>query len=262
MTDTIKYDVADRIATITLNRPELMNAFTWEMVGAWADALQRAQADDGVQVIVVTGAGKAFCSGGDINNMGDRQSRTPLMRKNELMANVHRIPLALEAIDKPVIAAVNGAATGAGMDLALQCDLRFAAASARFGETYVRVGLVPGAGGTWFLPRLVGTAKALELFWTGDLIDAAEAERIGVVNKVLPDAELMPHVRAVATKIANGPPLSIRFIKRAVYQGMRIDLRTSLDLISSHFAVVSASADHKEAVQAWREKRKPNFTGS
>ncbi len=262
MTDTIKYDVADRIATITLNRPELMNAFTWEMVGAWADALQRAQADDEVQVIVVTGAGKAFCSGGDINNMGDRQSRTPLMRKNELMANVHRIPLALEAIYKPVIAAVNGAATGAGMDLALQCDLRFAAASARFGETYVRVGLVPGAGGTWFLPRLVGTAKALELFWTGDLIDAAEAERIGVVNKVLPDAELMPHVRAVATKIANGPPLSIRFIKRAVYQGMRIDLRTSLDLISSHFAVVSASADHKEAVQAWREKRKPNFTGS
>ncbi len=262
MTDTIKYDVADRIATITLNRPELMNAFTWEMVGAWADALQRAQADDEVQVIVVTGAGKAFCSGGDINNMGDRQSRTPLMRKNELMANVHRIPLALEAIDKPVIAAVNGAATGAGMDLALQCDLRFAAASARLGETYVRVGLVPGAGGTWFLPRLVGTAKALELFWTGDLIDAAEAERIGVVNKVLPDAELMPHVRAVATKIANGPPLSIRFIKRAVYQGMRIDLRTSLDLISSHFAVVSASADHKEAVQAWREKRKPNFTGS
>lgn len=262
MTDTIKYDVADRVATITLNRPEVMNAFTWEMVSAWAEALQRAQADDAVQVIVVTGAGKAFCSGGDINNMGDRQSRTPLMRKNELMANVHRIPLALETIDKPVIAAVNGAATGAGMDLALQCDLRFAAASARLGETYVRVGLVPGAGGTWFLPRLVGTAKALELFWTGDLIDAAEAERIGIVNKVLPDAELMTHVRAVATKIANGPPLSIRFIKRAVYQGQRIDLRTSLDLISSHFAVVSASADHKEAVQAWREKRKPTFTGS
>jgi len=120
---------------------------------------------------------------------------------------------------------------------------------------------VPGAGGTWFLPRLVGTAKALELFWTGDLIDAAEAERIGIVNKVLPDDQLMTHVREVAAKIARGPQLSIRFIKRAVYQGARIDLRTSLDLISSHYAVVSSSADHKEAVAAYLEKRKPSFTG-
>ncbi len=261
MTDTIRYDVAERIATITLNRPERMNAFTWEMVDAWADALTRAQRDDDVAVIVVTGAGKAFCSGGDINNMGERQDRTPLQRKNELAAHVHRIPLALESVDKPVIAAINGAATGAGMDLALQCDLRYAAASARLGETYVRVGLVPGAGGTWFLPRLVGTAKALELFWTGDLIDAAEAERIGIVNRVVADGELPDHVRAVALKIANGPPLSVRFIKRAVYQGTRIDLRTSLDLISSHYAVVSSSADHKEAVAAYLEKRKPKFEG-
>ena len=261
MSDTIQYDVADRIATITLNRPERMNAFTSEMVDAWADALTRSQADDDVAVIIVTGAGKAFCSGGDIRGMGERQDRTPLQRKSELAAHVHRIPLALESVDKPVIAAVNGAATGAGMDLALQCDLRFAAAGARFGETYVRVGLVPGAGGTWFLPRLVGTAKALELFWTGDLIDAAEAERIGIVNKVVPDADLIAHVRGVAAKIANGPPLSVRFIKRAVYQGQRIDLRTSLDLISSHYAVVSSSADHKEAVQAYLDKRKPKFEG-
>ena len=183
------------------------------------------------------------------------------MRKNELAGHVHRIPLALESVDKPVIAAINGAATGAGLDLALQCDLRFAAASARLGETYVRVGLVPGAGGTWFLPRLVGTAKALELFWTGDLIDAAEAERIGMINKALPDDGLMNHVRSVAEKIARGPQLSVRFIKRAVHQGARIDLRTSLDLISSHYAVVSASADHKEAVAAYLEKRKPSFTG-
>ena len=261
MHEHLRYDVVDRIATITLNRPERMNAFTWEMVDAWAEALVEAQRNDDVHVIIVTGAGKAFCSGGDIQSMGQRQERTPLMRKNELAGHVHRIPLALESVDKPVIAAINGAATGAGLDLALQCDLRFAAASARLGETYVRVGLVPGAGGTWFLPRLVGTAKALELFWTGDLIDAAEAERIGMVNKAVPDEELMGHVRAVAEKIARGPQLSVRFIKRAVYQGQRIDLRTSLDLISSHYAVVSSSADHKEAVQAYLEKRKPNFTG-
>ncbi|HWG81126.1 MAG TPA: enoyl-CoA hydratase [Stellaceae bacterium] len=261
MTDTIRYEVADRIATITLNRPERMNAFTWEMTDAWAAALAEAQKDDAVHVVIVTGAGKAFCSGGDIQGMGERKDRTPLERKSELVGHVHRIPLTLEAMDKPVIAAVNGAATGAGMDLALQCDLRYAASSARLGETYVRVGLVPGAGGTWFLPRLAGTAKALELFWTGDLIGAEEAERIGIVNKVVRDDQLMAHVREVAAKIAKGPPLSIRFIKRAVYQGQRIDLRTSLDLISSHYAVVSSSADHREAVAAYLEKRKPSFTG-
>jgi len=262
MHEHLSYETADRIATITLNRPDRMNAFTWEMVDAWAAALTEAQRDDAVHVIIVTGAGKAFCSGGDIQGMGERQERTPLQRKNELAGHVHRVPLALESVDKPVIAAINGAAAGAGLDLALQCDLRYAAESARLGETYVRVGLVPGAGGTWFLPRLVGTAKALELFWTGELISAAEAEHIGMVNKVLPDAELMSHVREVAEKIARGPQLSVRFIKRAVYQGARIDLRTSLDLISSHYAVVSSSADHKEAVRAYLEKRKPNFSGS
>src|ERR1700730_18617840 len=259
MHEHLGYAVQGRIATITLNRPERMNAFTWEMVDAWAEALQEAQKNDQVHVIIVTGAGKAFCSGGDIQNMGQRQERTPLMRKNELAGHVHRIPLALESVDKPVIAAINGAATGAGLDLALQCDLRFAAASARLGETYVRVGLVPGAGGTWFLPRLVGTAKALELFWTGDLVDAHEAERIGLVNQVVPDAELMTATRALAEKIARGPQLSIRFIKRAVKEGMHSDLRAALDLISSHYAVVATSADHREAVNAYLEKRKPVF---
>ena len=134
MSETIKYDVADRIATITLNRPERMNAFTWEMTDAWADALIEAQHNEAVHVVIVTGAGKAFCSGGDIQGMGERQDRTPLQRKEELAGHVQRIPLALEAMDKPVIAAINGAATGAGMDLALQCDLRFAASSARLGE--------------------------------------------------------------------------------------------------------------------------------
>lgn len=262
MADQLKYEVADRIATITLNRPEKMNAFTPEMLSAWADALKESQIRDDVHVVVVTGAGKAFCSGGDIGAMGSRGERTPLTRKRELTGSVHRVPLAMAEMDKPVIAAMNGAAAGAGLDLALMCDLRYAAESARLGETYVRVGLVPGAGGTWTLPRRVGLAKALEMFWTGDLIDAREAERIGLVNKALPDAELMPYVMQVAAKIANGPPLSVRTIKRAVYQGQTIDFRTSLDLISSHYAVVTASNDHKEAVKAYLEKRKPVFTGT
>lgn len=261
MTDSIRFEIDGGIATITLNRPDRMNAFTWEMIDAWADALAECRANDAVAVVIVTGAGKAFCSGGDIGEMRKRGDRTPLERKGELESHVHKIPLALEALDKPVIAAINGAATGAGLDLALMADLRIVAESARLGETYVKVGLVPGAGGAWFLPRLVGTAKALELFWTGDIIDAREAERIGLVNRVVPDADLMTATHALAQRIASGPPLSIRFIKRAVKAGLRSDLRTALDLISSHYAVVSTSADHREAVAAYLEKRKPSFMG-
>ncbi len=261
MTDSLRFEIEGGIATITLNRPERMNAFTSDMIDAWADALAQCRTNAEVSVVIVTGAGKAFCSGGDIGEMRKRGDRTPLERKTELESHVHKIPLALEALDKPVIAAINGAATGAGLDLALMADLRIAAESARLGETYVRVGLVPGAGGAWFLPRLVGTAKALELFWTGDIIDAREAERIGLVNKVVPDAELMSATHALAKRIAGGPPLSIRVIKRAVKEGLRSDLRSALDLISSHYAVVATSADHREAVAAYLEKRTPSFTG-
>jgi len=259
MTEHLRFEIAERIATITLDRPERMNAFTFEMIDAWTAALVECRRNDAVRVVIVTGAGTAFCSGGDIVEMKDRLKNPPAQRKNELFNRIQRIPLALEDLDKPVLVAVNGVATGAGMDLALMGDIRYAAQSARFAETYVKVGLVPGAGGAHFLPRLVGTARALELFWTGDFIDAAEAERIGLVNKVLPDAELMPYVRAVATKIAQAPALSVRFIKRAVQQGMRSDLRSNLDLISSHYAVVTAGADHREAVEAFIAKRKPVF---
>ncbi len=261
MSDTIRFEIEGAIATITLNRPERMNAFTWEMIDAWADALEECGRNDAVAVVIVTGAGKAFCSGGDIADMKRRGTQTPLERKHDLQAHVHRIPFALEKLDKPVITAINGAATGAGMDLALMTDLRIAGESARLGETYVKVGLVPGAGGAWLLPRLVGAAKALELFWTGDLIDAREALRIGLVNRVVPDAELMTATRALAEKIAAAPPLSVRYIKRAVYQGLDSDLRTALDLISSHYAIVTGSDDHREAVAAFLEKRTPRFTG-
>jgi enoyl-CoA hydratase/carnithine racemase len=259
MTEHLRFEIADRIATITLDRPERMNAFTFEMIDAWAAALVECRRDDAVRVVIVTGAGKAFCSGGDIIAMQERLASPPAQRKNELFNRIQRIPLALEDLDKPVLVAVNGVATGAGMDLALMGDIRYAAQSARFAETYVKVGLVPGAGGAHFLPRLVGVAKALELFWTADFIDAAEAERIGLVNKVLPDAELMPFVRGVAAKIAHAPALSVRFIKRAVQQGLRNDLRSNLDLISSHYAVVTAAPDHREAVEAFIAKRKPVF---
>jgi 2-(1,2-epoxy-1,2-dihydrophenyl)acetyl-CoA isomerase len=225
------------------------------MIDAWRAAIEECRRDDAVKVVIVTGAGAAFCSGGDIVEMGDRLEQTPEQRKAELFDRIERIPLALEDLDKPVIAAVNGVATGAGMDMALMCDLRYAAQGARFAETYVNVGLVPGAGGAHFLPRLVGVSKALELFWTGDFIDAEEAMRIGIVNKVFPDAELMTQVEKIARKIAKAPPLTLRMVKRAIYQGMRNDLRTNLDLISSHYAVITATDRHKEAVRSFIAKR-------
>lgn len=245
----LKFSVDEGVGILLLNRPERMNAFTFEMIEAWTQALQRCRTDPDVKVVVVTGSGSAFCSGGDIVEMGDRLDQKPAQRKAELFEKVQRIPLTLEDLDKPVIAALNGVATGAGLDLALMCDLRYAARSARFAETYLKVGLVPGAGGAHFLPRLVGASKALELFLTGDFVDAEEALRIGMVNKIFDDSQLMDEVMAIARRIARAPHLPVRFIKRAIYQGLRADLRTSLDLISSHYAVVTSTDEHKAAVE-------------
>lgn len=249
MTANLSYTIEDGIARIVLDRPGRLNAFTFEMIDAWREALADARTNDQVAVVVVTGRGTAFCSGGDIVEMQDRLDQEPSRRKAELFERIERIPLALEDLDKPVIAALNGVATGAGLDLALMCDLRIAARSARFAETYVNVGLVPGAGGAHFLPRLVGTAKALELFWTGDFIDAHEALRIGMVNRVVEDDALEAETMTLARKIAKAPIQTVRMIKRAVLGGMRNDLRTNLDLISSHYAVVTAGEDHKAAVR-------------
>ncbi|WP_340110210.1 enoyl-CoA hydratase/isomerase family protein [Pikeienuella sp. HZG-20] len=256
MSENLKFQVDDDgIGRITLDRPERLNAFTFEMIDAWRDALERCRTDERVKVVIVTGAGGAFCSGGDIVEMEDRLEQTPAQRKAELFERIERIPLLLEDIDKPVIAAMNGAAAGAGLDMALMCDIRIAARSAKFGETYTKVGLVPGAGGTWFLPRLVGAAKALELFWTAEFLTAEEAHEIGMVNRVVDDADLMDAANEMARKIAAAPQQSVRMIKRAVLGGLRTDLRSHLDMISSHYAVITAGEDHKEAVRRFVRKR-------
>ena len=262
MSDEIRLEVAERIATITLNRPERRNAFTRSMIDAWAAALAECRDREDVHVVVVTGAGKAFCSGGDIQDlMGEGLEQAPAEQRATIGEHVHRIPLTLADMDKAVIAAINGAAIGAGLDLALAMDLRFAAASARFAETYVKVGLAPGAGGAHWLPRLVGQAKALELLWTGEAIDAAEAERIGLVNRVWPDDELMPRTMELARSLADSPTLAIRAIKRLVRDGIGGDLRAGLDRASATYGVLGSTDDHREAVKAFVEKRKPRFKG-
>ena len=258
----LEYAVADGIGTIRLNRPERKNAFTLAMVDQWAGLLGAARTDPDVRVLVLTGTGDAFCSGVDLERRHEGRPATALARKQVLTDQVHRIALAMEDLDKPVIAAVNGTAVGAGLDMALMCDMRVMARSARVSEGYIRVGMVPGDGGCYYLPRLVGVAKALELLLTGDFIDADEAARIGLVNQVVDESELDDAVLALARKIADGPPVVVRMIKRATYQSLRTDLRTSLDLISSHTGVVGLMSDSAEAIAAFREKRKPRYTGS
>src|SRR5216684_234343 len=260
MSQDLLYEVKDRVATITLNRPDKLNAFTRPMIEAWARALADAQQDDHVNVVVVTGAGRAFCAGGDVARMGEG-APAPLDHKNELWEHIHRIPRTLEAMDKPVIAMVNGVAVGAGMGMCLMCDLRIASDEARFSTGYVKVGLVPGDGDTYFLPRLIGTARALELLWTAEFIEAPRALELGIVNRVVPHDKLAEETYAFARRVADGPQIPVRMIKRLVYQSMRLDLRTHLDLVSSHMAVVRETEDHKEGVQAFKDKRPPKFTG-
>jgi 2-(1,2-epoxy-1,2-dihydrophenyl)acetyl-CoA isomerase len=253
--EEILFTKDDGIATITLNRPERKNAFTMSMIDQWSAVLEEWRQDTEVKVIVLTGAGDAFCSGVDFSATKTQQTEDgPFERKSVLWDKIHRIPLTLEDTDKPVIAALNGVAVGAGLDMALMCDLRFASEAARLSEGYVRVGLVPGDGGAYYLPRLVGVAKALELLWTGDFVDAQEAQRIGMVNRVYPADQLMEETYKFAKRLADGPGTVIRMIKRATYQSSRVDLRTALDLISSHMGVVRFTKDSQDAMKATMER--------
>lgn len=256
----VLYNVKDHIACITLNRPEVKNAFSHEMIQLWNQCLIRAREDGDVRVIIVTGKGDTFCSGGDIRDMAEGRLRSWDM-KHFLWEGVHRIALTLEDLDKPVIAAINGNAMGAGMDMALMCDIRICSDRARLAESYIHLGLVPGDGGAYYLPRLVGSSKALELLLTGEVIPPEEALELGIVNRVVPHENLMDETFAMAEKIARRPPVAVRMIKRAVFQALNSDLRSHLDYISSQLALLTETKDHLEAAKAFIEKREPQFTG-
>jgi enoyl-CoA hydratase/carnithine racemase len=253
--DTILYAVdADGIATLTLNRPDKHNAFTIPMVDRWAELLIQAEADPAVKVIVLTGAGRSFCAGGDLEEMKGFQSMDAQQKKDWLFRHVHNVIRNMERLDKPVIAAINGTARGAGLDFALMCDLRIAGQSTTLAESYINMGLIAGDGGTWFLPRLIGMARALELFWTGRVVKAEEAERIGLVNRVVPDDQLLPAVYELARQIAGQPQQAVRYFKRLLHQSATVPLTTHLDLISSHMAILEDSDDHRARVAAFLKK--------
>ncbi|MBM7700378.1 enoyl-CoA hydratase/isomerase family protein [Kurthia huakuii] len=262
------FEIENRIATITLNRPDSLNAFSEDMVLKWIQALEEVRDNDDIRVVILKGNGKAFCAGGDIKAMtagkgffesSDDISSTALARKNSLWKRIQRIPLLLEEIDKPVIAQMHGYAMGAGLDMALMCDIRIAADTAKFSESYIKVGIVPGDGGAYFLPRIVGVDKALDMLWTARVLDAAEAKEMNLVTYVVSEEELATFTQAYAEKLANSPGEVVRMVKRAVYQSQTMSLRTSLDYISSQMGIVTELADYKEGVQAVLEKRKPNF---
>lgn len=261
MSETVVSSVADKVATIRLNRPEKLNAFTDDMITTWVGLLEEYRVREDVNVIVITGTGRAFSTGGDVGKFSDYASNTAAAIKARLSENVQRLALKMQDIDKPVIAAVNGLATGGGVDIALMCDMRFAARSAKFAETYVKMGLIPGAGGAYYLPRIVGVAKALELFWSSESVNVEEALRIGLVNRVFDDDKLAAETQAFASKLARGAPLAVKLVKRILYRGLETDLRGALDLVASNMPVVRMSEDHQEAVAAFREKREPNFSG-
>lgn len=259
--ETVQYEVCDNVAIITLNRPDRMNTLGGTMKPDLARAfLDYARSDPRVRAVLLTGAGdRAFCAGADIKERaGNTVAGTEYFFAQRATHDLFRD---IEEFEKPVIAAINGVALGGGLELALCCDMRLASAEARFGLPEVKLGVIPAAGGTQRLPRLIGEARAKALILTSDLIDADTALRYGIVTTVLPHAELMPAALALAQRIAEQPPLAVRYAKRAISRGMQTDLDSGLEFERYAAAMIVDSEDRKEGMRAFVEKRKPVFAG-
>ncbi|MBI3075814.1 MAG: enoyl-CoA hydratase/isomerase family protein [Deltaproteobacteria bacterium] len=255
---TLLLDMTGGIATITLNRPQALNAMSLEMQGELEAVLDRVEREDAVRVVILTGAGeKAFMAGADIGDFRGMTGPQAVRYSQRIQGLVTR----LERLGRPVIAAVNGFALGGGCELAMACDIIYAAETARFGQPEINLGIIPGAGGTQRLPRLIGKQRAKELIFTGDLIDAREAYRLGLVGRVVPLADLQGEVRALAEKLATKAPVALRLAKEAVEEGSRAGLESGLALEAKAWGVCFSTADKEEGVAAFLEKRPPAFKG-
>jgi len=250
-----------RVATLILNRPERMNALNADLIVALNDALTRVEADPEINVVVLAGAGRAFCAGGDLAVIGKGRQENNVAELQPILRSGMNAVLKIRTMRQPVIAAVHGAAAGAGMNIALAADMRIASDDAMFGQNFAKVGLFPDYGGTFFLPQLVGPAKAAELFYTGDMINAAEALRIGIVNRVVPLAQLETEVRGLAHKIADGPAIAIHAIKETLFGRDKEELTELLDLEVEQQMKCFYSEDCSEGIRAFFEKRAPKFRG-
>ena len=265
--DAVLYDVQGHVGIITLNRPEKLNAFSNEMLELWQGYINTASQDQGVRVVIVTGAGRGFCSGADVSREragadvlgGDPNS--PAANRNSLRNSVQRVPRALFNMEKPYIAAVNGAAVGAGMDMASMADLRFSSERAKYGMAYVRMALIPGDGGAYYLPRIVGMSKALELMWTGRIFDAQEALAMGYVTRVVPGEELIEQTLDFANDICRMPAVSVQLIKRLAYRSAVTGLHEALEMADHAMVIARSTQDAVEGPKAFSEKREPVFKG-
>ena len=252
--------VDDGVAILTLNRPESLNALSDDIRVGLHEALTRLGADNAIGCIILTGAGRGFCAGGDVKTMGSRSAKVFEERAAGILQS-GRVPMLMHQTPKPIIGMINGVAVGAGLGMAAACDIRIAGRSARFGAGFIKIGLSGDWGATWSVTRLVGTAKAREMFFTGDLIDADEAARIGLVNKVVDDAELLTATMAMARRIASMPHLTLGYTKKNLGTAEVGGFETTLDMEAFNQARCSQMEDHREAVLAFKEKRKPVFTG-
>jgi len=260
-TPQLQCRVEDRLAVVTLARPEARNALTLEMKQALAALLPRLAGDAAVGAVLLTGAGGAFCAGGDTKLMArDGNPQSPEERKR-LLRFEHTIPALLHRLEKPTLAALPGAAAGAGFSLALACDLRIMAEGAFVTTAYAKLGLSGDYGGAWFLTHLVGTAKARELLFLGDRLDARECERLGLVNRVVPDADLEKEALGLGKRLAAGPPIALRYMKDGLNRALTATLEECLDLEAERMVQSAGTEDYLEAVRAFQEKRAPEFKG-
>jgi 2-(1,2-epoxy-1,2-dihydrophenyl)acetyl-CoA isomerase len=250
-------ELTDGVQTITLNQPDKLNALSSGMMSELLQVARAAERDDAVQALVLTGAGRGFSAGADLSTSDTDDG----LRDVGAALRDRYIPVItrLHAIEKPVLAAINGVAAGAGLSLALACDLRFAAESARVVVAFVRIGLVPDAGMLYFLPRLIGPGKTLELAWTGDTLSAAEAYEIGMLNRVLPDEHLLEETRALAARLARGPHKAMALMKRAVNQSHELPLERVLEIEAQYQVIAARDPNFREGLAAFREKRTPHF---
>jgi 2-(1,2-epoxy-1,2-dihydrophenyl)acetyl-CoA isomerase len=257
----ISSETNDYITTITLNRPEKLNAFTGTMREELLAAIRAAAEDEICRVVVITGTGRAFCAGGDVEYMSGLQKNGDVDAFRKLLDAGRDVVTQISEMPKPVIASVNGVAAGAGCNLALACDYRIASDTAKLGETFVKIGIHPDWGGTWFLPRLVGPSRAFELLTTGRMVDATEALAIGMVDRVVPLTDLSEQTTALASAIAQGPPQAIADIKRALAASRTNSLSAQVELESEHQVRAFLSRDAGEGMAAFFEKRSPKFEG-
>ena len=265
MSESIIYEQDQRVVTITLNRPDTRNALSGDLIDGLIDALEKANRDKNVGCVILTGAGKSFSSGGnlqEIKNMTTKDNMSQSQLEDWYRFGIQKIPLTMNAIDVPIVAAVNGHAIGAGNDLCTMCDIRIAGEDAKFSESFLRIGIIPGDGGSWFLPKIIGLSRAAEMILTCDVLDAEKALNWGLVSQIVKNEELIIQAKKIANKIASQPPEATRRAKRLLRMSQNVSLDNALEMAASQQSILQMMDDHREALDALIEKRKPKYTNS